>query len=62
MLVSLQNMFVDCNASASHIPISSVNLDLFGVLVNHFPFLFLCLVRSHLQTGGLTNGYYSVNH
>ena len=36
-------MFVDLNASAGHTPISSVNLDLFGVLVNHFHFLILCI-------------------
>ena len=44
----LQNIVLDCNASASHIPISLVNLGLFEVLVNQFQFLFLCIVHSRL--------------
>ena len=61
MVVSLQNivLWIEMHLPT---PISSVDLDLFGVLVNHFHFLFLCIVHSHMQTGGLTNGYYSANH
>ena len=39
----------DSNASASHTPISSVNLGIFAVRLNKIHFLFLCIVHRHLS-------------
>ena len=61
MLVSLQTFFCGLKYTCQSYSHFISEFRFFGVLVDQFYFVFLCIVHSHLQTGGLTNGYYLAN-